>query len=178
MGKNTKGGSKHKKYARNRDESGRNDLKNLLKEPGQEYAFVEKTLGNCRFTLHCWDKKIRLGSVRGKMRKRVWINRGEMVLVGLREFQDDKCDIIQKYTPDQVNKLIKKKEFTDHFAKDGKTFGDGTNDTFVNFGQDIFDQGESDDDTPSSTSSSKTPVNNVNELNINDLDGEINFDDI
>ena len=173
MGKNHKGGSKHKKYARNRDESGKNDLKNLLKESGQEYAFVEKTLGSCRFNLLCWDKNKRLGLVRGKMRKRVWINRGEMVLVGLRDFQDDKCDIIQKYTPDQVNKLIKKKEFNEHFAKDGKTFSDGADSDIVNFGGNMYASSDSEDETPS-TSCTTSVKHNVNELNINDLD-DIDF---
>jgi translation initiation factor 1A len=39
------------------------------------------------------------------MRKRVWINIGDIVLVSLREFQDSKADIIHKYTPDEARSL-------------------------------------------------------------------------
>ena len=39
------------------------------------------------------------------MRKRVWINVGDIVLVSLREFQDNKADIIWKYTPDEARSL-------------------------------------------------------------------------
>jgi initiation factor 1A len=28
----------------------------------------------------------------------VWINQGDIILVSLRDFQDDKADVIQKYT--------------------------------------------------------------------------------
>ena len=74
MGRNLKGGSKHKKYARNRIAVVRNKLSDLKKTDNQEYAFVKDVLGNCRFRLMCWDKKERLGILRGKMKKRQWVN--------------------------------------------------------------------------------------------------------
>ncbi|CDI77080.1 eukaryotic translation initiation factor 1A, putative [Eimeria acervulina] len=39
------------------------------------------------------------------MRKRVWVNAGDIVLVSLREFQDNKGDVIAKYTPDEARAL-------------------------------------------------------------------------
>ena len=119
MGKNIKGGSKHKKYARVRDTTEKLNLKELKKEPEQEYAFVVNVLGNCRFELLCYDNKTRLGCLRGKMRKRVWVNKNDCILVGLRDFQDEKCDIIQKYTETQLQFLIKKKELKPDFAHNG-----------------------------------------------------------
>ena len=41
------------------------------------------------------------------MKNRVWIAAGDYVLMGLRDFQDDKADVIHKYTPDEVRKLKK-----------------------------------------------------------------------
>ena len=55
MVKNTHGGNKHKKFARKRDESGRNTINNLKKTPGQEYGFITKVLGNCKFNITCYD---------------------------------------------------------------------------------------------------------------------------
>ena len=39
------------------------------------------------------------------MRKREFINARDVVLVSLRDFQDDKCDIIGLYDENQVRKL-------------------------------------------------------------------------
>ena len=41
------------------------------------------------------------------MRKRVWLKVGEWVLVSLRDFQDNKCNIIHKYSESDVNQLKK-----------------------------------------------------------------------
>ena len=39
------------------------------------------------------------------MRKKVWINQGDIVLVSLRDFQDQKGDIILKYYAEEARKL-------------------------------------------------------------------------
>merc|ERR1712137_945741 len=54
----------------------------------------------------CFDGVKRLCHIRGKLRKKVWINTGDIVLVGLREYQDSKADVILKYTPDEARKLM------------------------------------------------------------------------
>lgn len=35
----------------------------------------------------------------------VWINQGDIILLSLRDFQDDKADVIQKYTTDEARNL-------------------------------------------------------------------------
>lgn len=77
----------------------------LFKEYGQEYALVTKMLGSGHCECKCYDDVVRLGNIRGKMRRRVWIAVGDVVLCGLREYQDEKVDIIHKYTPDEVHNL-------------------------------------------------------------------------
>ena len=42
-------------------------------------------------TRRLFDGVTRLGHIRGKMRKKVWVSAGDIVLVGLREYQDDKA---------------------------------------------------------------------------------------
>ena len=34
-----------------------------------------------------------------------WIGVGDIVLIGLRDFQDDKADVIMKYTADEARQL-------------------------------------------------------------------------
>ena len=64
-------------------------------------------LGNGRLEAHCFDGVRRLCHIRGKMRKRVWVNAGDIVLISLREFQDNKGDVIAKciYTPNNTHTI-------------------------------------------------------------------------
>jgi translation initiation factor 1A len=107
-----KGGKKGKKTKNNQQSEEVRPLP--LKDLDQEYCQVNKLLGNCRLEGNCFDGKIRLGKIRGTMtRKKVWVGVGDLVLVSLRDFEDDKCDVILKYTPSEVKKLKKMGEIPD-----------------------------------------------------------------
>mmetsp|Transcript_23231 Transcript_23231/g.38739 ORF Transcript_23231/g.38739 Transcript_23231/m.38739 type:complete len:143 (+) Transcript_23231:52-480(+) len=104
MPKNKGKGGKNFKKGKKRDEGeNRRDL--IFKEDGQEYAQVLRMLGDGRLALQCYDEVARTGLIRGTMRRRVWINTGDIVLVGLREFQPDKADVIHKYTAEEARNL-------------------------------------------------------------------------
>jgi translation initiation factor 1A len=77
----------------------------IFKEDGQEYAQVLRMLGNGRLEAQCIDGVKRLCHIRGKMRKKVWVNQGDIVLVGLRDYQDAKGDVILKYMADEARSL-------------------------------------------------------------------------
>ena len=115
---NNKGGKKFKKGKKSR---GFNDKKQLIKkdpEESQEYAQVVNPKGNGRFELLCCDGgKERLGTVCGKMRKRVWVNRGDLVLISKWEgmTDDTKCSIIHKYSEDEARRLQKEGELPPNF---------------------------------------------------------------
>lgn len=64
-------------------------------------------LGNGRLEAYCFDGAKRLCHIRGKMRKKVWVAAGDIVLVGLRDFQDSKADVILKYNPDEGKEVLK-----------------------------------------------------------------------
>merc|ERR1712087_214429 len=81
------------------------------KEDGQEYAQVTKMLGNGRLEAMCFDGVKRLCHIRGKLRKKVWINQSDIILVGLRDYQDAKADVIQKYSADEARNLNSYGEF-------------------------------------------------------------------
>lgn len=100
---NNKGG---KKYKRNKNVIQENKNTRFKDEnESQEYAQITKALGNCRFEVLCFDGKNRLATMCGKMRKRVFVNQNDLILVSLRDWQDSKCDIIDKYTENDVQKL-------------------------------------------------------------------------
>jgi translation initiation factor 1A len=71
-------------------------------------------LGNGRIDAQCFDGVKRLALIRGKMRKKVWINAGDIVLLSLRDFQDDKADVILKYNPDEARMLKSYGELPDN----------------------------------------------------------------
>lgn len=92
----------------NRKKKGFNSKRELIiKEDGQEYAQCIKLLGSGRMSVHCFDGKNRLAKIRGKFKRRVWVNIGDVVLVQKREMniEDDKCDVIHVYYYDEVKKL-------------------------------------------------------------------------
>ena len=102
---NIKGGKKHK---RNKKQNDFIEKALRLKEEDQEYAQITKCLGNCRFTVMCFDGKERMATMCGGMRKRRFVNQNDIVLVSLRDWQDEKCDIIDNYD-DNLTKKLKSK---------------------------------------------------------------------
>lgn len=77
----------------------------IFREEGQEYAQVTKMLGNCWLEAKCADGKKRLCHIRGNMRRKIWVARGDIILVGLRDFQDSRADVIHKYLPNEARNL-------------------------------------------------------------------------
>lgn len=102
MPKNKGKGGKNRRRGKNENDEKR-EL--IFKEDGQEYAQVLRMLGNGRLEAQCIDGVKRLCHIRGKMRKKVWVNTGDIVLLGLRDFQDEKADVILKYMSDEARSL-------------------------------------------------------------------------
>ncbi|KAI1307037.1 Translation initiation factor 1A [Mortierella claussenii] len=96
-------GGKNRRRGKNENEGEKREL--VFKEDGQEYAQVLKMLGNGRVEAQCFDGEKRLAHIRGKMRKKVWINQGDIILISLRDFQDDKADVILKYNTEEARNL-------------------------------------------------------------------------
>lgn len=103
MVKNKGKGGKNRRRGKNDSEMSKREI--TFKEDGQEYAQVTRMLGNGRLEAFCFDGVNRLCHIRGKLRKRVWIGVGDIVLLGLRDFQDQKADIILKYDGDEARSL-------------------------------------------------------------------------
>ncbi len=70
---------------------------------------VVKLLGFDRVMVKCQDGYERLCRIRGKMKRRVWIREGDIVLVSPWDFQSDKRgDIFWRYKHSQAEWLRKK----------------------------------------------------------------------
>lgn len=93
--------------------------------------------------------------IRGKMRKKVWINQGDIILLSLRDFQDNKGDVILKYTADEARALKSYGELPEHAKiNETDTFGQGDdNEGGFEFGDD-----DSDDDSTGAGADGKKEV--------------------
>ena len=70
---------------------------------------VVKLLGFDRILVKCQDGHERLCRIRGKMKRRVWIREGDIVLVSPWEFQTNiRGDVIWRYTRNQAEWLKNK----------------------------------------------------------------------
>uniref|UniRef100_A0A8D1EAS8 Ribosomal protein S6 kinase n=1 Tax=Sus scrofa TaxID=9823 RepID=A0A8D1EAS8_PIG len=136
-------GGKNRRRGKNENESEKREL--VFKEDGQEYAQVIKMLGNGRLEAMCFDGVKRLCHIRGKLRKKVWINTSDIILVGLRDYQDNKADVILKYNADEARSLKAYGELPEHAKiNETDTFGPGDDDE-IQF-DDIADDDEDIDD--------------------------------
>ncbi|MCX6815519.1 MAG: translation initiation factor eIF-1A [Candidatus Aenigmarchaeota archaeon] len=72
-------------------------------------GIVEAMLGSNKLRVRCQDNKIRLCRIPGKLRKRVWMQEGDIVLIEPWEIQSEtNADIVMKYNPTQVSWLRRK----------------------------------------------------------------------
>lgn len=127
MPKNIGIGGKKKKMGKKIAETAR-ELE--FKNEGEEYAQIIRLVGDSRLDVQCADGVKRVAHIRGTMRKKVFMNMGDIVLVAIREFEPEKCDVILKYTEDEVRKLKRSEEIPENFKineteeKDGGGIGD------------------------------------------------------
>ncbi|KAJ6217189.1 hypothetical protein RDWZM_008346 [Blomia tropicalis] len=101
---------------------------------------------------HCFDGVKRLCHIRGKLRKKVWINQGDIILIGLRDYQDTKADVILKYNPDEARNLKSYGELPENAKINeislNREFGEDDDDEdIIEFGDDVDSVG-SDTDLP------------------------------
>lgn len=131
MPTNHKGGKKAKKMA---NHSVMKDESLILADDAHRYATVLKTLGGGTYQVQLIGSSITMRALkRGKHEKgknRTLFNTGDTILVSLREYQDNTCDIELKYTPKQIHELIKagelpsEQESTDSIIFEDNSFND------------------------------------------------------
>jgi len=75
----------------------------------QTFGILEQRLGASRTRVRCLDGKSRICRIPGRLKRRLWVRQGDLVIVEPWEFGgDEKGDIIYKYRPMQVTWLRRK----------------------------------------------------------------------
>jgi translation initiation factor 1A len=73
------------------------------------FGIVEQRVGGSRMLVRCMDGKTRNCRIPGRLKKRLWVREGDLVIVEPWEFSgDDKGDVILKYRKTQIDYLKQK----------------------------------------------------------------------
>lgn len=78
----------------------------LLPAEGEVVCVVTDIVGANYVKVMCMDGVPRVCRIPGKLRKKVWINVKDVVLVGIWEFQKDRGDVLYRYERDERKKLM------------------------------------------------------------------------
>ena len=104
-----KGKSKHK--GKSPEEPVITRVKFPSKRLGEMFAIVIDILGGDRMRVFCEDGQYRIGRIRGKIKKRVWIRKTDLVVINPWEFETEmidkpgKCEITWRYTKSEISWL-------------------------------------------------------------------------
>ena len=92
-----------------------------LPRGNQTLGILEQRLGASRMRVRCLDGKTRICRIPGRLKRKLWVKEGDILIVEPWEFSGEgKGDILYKYTPTQMvflkNKgYLKKLEDLDEF---------------------------------------------------------------
>ncbi|MEK6932254.1 MAG: translation initiation factor eIF-1A [Nanoarchaeota archaeon] len=71
-------------------------------------GIIEQRLGGSRMRVRCLDGKTRICRIPGRLKRKLWIREGDLLLIEPWEFDNDKGDVIFKYQPNHIDWLKKK----------------------------------------------------------------------
>ena len=99
-----------KKEEEARQEQIQQEIQRVMMPRGnQVFGLLDQRVGASRSHVRCLDGKMRVCRIPGRLKRRLWVRPGDIVLVEPWEFGgDEKGDIIFKYRPAQVAFLKRK----------------------------------------------------------------------
>lgn len=78
------------------------------RKKAEMFGIADVLLGGSRLKVNCEDGKSRMCRIPGKMKRRMWIREGDLCILRPWAFQDDKADIVWRYTRTQAVYLSRK----------------------------------------------------------------------
>lgn len=79
------------------------------KRDGEIFAIADQLLGGSRIKAIGEDGKVRMTRIPGKLKKRMWIKPGDVLIIKPWVFQNEKADVVWRYTRTESNYLGRKK---------------------------------------------------------------------
>ncbi len=65
-------------------------------------------MGAARIRVMCEDGVSRMGRITGKMKKKMWVREGDLLILRPWGFQEGKCDILFRYSRTQATYLARR----------------------------------------------------------------------
>jgi translation initiation factor 1A len=88
-----------------------------LPRENQVLGIIEQRVGASRMLVRCLDGKTRNCRVPGRLRRRLWLREGNVVLVEPWEFDNEKGNVVFKYNPTAVS-WLKRKGYLDEIEEE------------------------------------------------------------
>ena len=78
------------------------------RERGEIFGVASQLLGAARIRVMCEDSLSRMGRITGKMKKKMWIREGDLLIIRPWGFQEGKADILFRYSRTQSTYLARR----------------------------------------------------------------------
>ncbi|HXQ49171.1 MAG TPA: translation initiation factor eIF-1A [Thermoplasmata archaeon] len=75
---------------------------------GEVFGIANQLLGAARIRVMCEDSIARMGRITGKMKKKMWIREGDLLILRPWGFQEGKADILFRYSRTQAQYLARR----------------------------------------------------------------------
>ncbi|AIF69819.1 translation initiation factor 1A [Palaeococcus pacificus DY20341] len=112
-----RGQNKKKKHSQN---TGEEIIRVPLPKEGQVFGVVEQALGAGWMDVRCSDGYVRRCRIPGKLKRRMWVKVGDIVIVEPWPVQtNERGDIKYRYTRTQVDWLLRKGKISQDFISGG-----------------------------------------------------------
>ncbi len=84
-------------------------LKLPNKNKKELFAIADRLMGGSRINVICEDGKARMARIPGKMKRRARVRAGDLLIIRPWDIQDEKSDIVYRYTRTQSITLSRRK---------------------------------------------------------------------
>ncbi|MCI4368141.1 MAG: translation initiation factor eIF-1A [Thermoplasmata archaeon] len=75
---------------------------------GEIFGVANQLLGAARIRVMCEDSVPRMGRITGKLKKKMWIREGDLLIIRPWGFQEGKADILFRYSRTQATYLARR----------------------------------------------------------------------
>ncbi|HEV2449211.1 MAG TPA: translation initiation factor eIF-1A [Thermoplasmata archaeon] len=75
---------------------------------GEIFGIASQLMGAARIRVMCEDSASRMGRITGKMKKKMWIREGDLLIIRPWGFQEGKADILFRYSRTQSQYLSRR----------------------------------------------------------------------